>query len=544
MPAQLASALAARAAVRPHILPRSLCYTRTSTGRGLHSATGAAALPSGLQSSSEGALRVEVTAVTGPGSQGCVSAVVALCKGAADCTEYVPLSARLAHVLLAPLQQPAAVVLPLPPEQTAGDRLAVLILVSGDHFDLRVLGKRHGSCLTVSPHARRAFGVLAWGVAALHCTLAVPGQRSAVLSMAELQPVRMSLRVDADLGEAGLGPGQCGVDDSGSRSGTCVEKDAQPGQVFWRYLFGGDCFAEEQTAAFACALCPLRCCSFEGLVEHLEASHWRFAFASAAGYMSTDYLVEARVAAEAEDESAGGSDAATQAFWAAEFKRRYPCWQNTYFYCPPAQRRQRALLLGPAQARPPDGIFAALPGRPAPKRIVTCRGLLSTWAARKRKLPPPPAVVALEGGRVAGWQRLYHARKAAQMTEREVAAVLANPRGAPDSDDEEDMADWRERSKRRLLAGGAQLVDAEVELVWNWNVHVRKLPIRAHLRIPAACDSFARTYATLLAGRAQFYAAFVAHLLTLADSGLLPIERMDACLALIAAPDEPRPAAA
>ena len=56
------------------------------------------------------------------------------------------------------------------------------------------------------------------------------------------------------------------------------------------------------------------------------------------------------------------------------------------------------------------------------------------------------------------------------------------------------------------------------------------------LQIPAACDSFARTYAALLSSRSQFHAAFAAHLLTLADAGLLPAERMDACLALISAP--------
>lgn len=36
-----------------------------------------------------------------------------------------------------------------------------------------------------------------------------------------------------------------------------------PSQVCWRYLFGADCIAEERTSAFACALCPLHCCSLE-----------------------------------------------------------------------------------------------------------------------------------------------------------------------------------------------------------------------------------------------------------------------------------------
>lgn len=183
----------------------------------------------------------------------------------------------------------------------------------------------------------------------------------------------------------------------------------------------------------------------------------------------------------------------------------------------------------------------------------------------------------------------------------------------------------QERSKLQLLAAGAELVDPELELVWNWNIHVRKHPVRANtevrpppqaaalsatsvitpcppmrstargfrsavvacvhlpessvcqllaglklarqasgslygtmwhassacmclnplhskrqtflrLQIPAACDSFARTYAALLSSRSQFHAAFAAHLLTMADAGLLPADRMDACLALISAP--------
>ena len=61
--------------------------------------------------------------------------------------------------------------------------------------------------------------------------------------------------------------------------------------------------------------------------------------------------------------------------------------QDMYFFCPPAQRRQRAHLLGLAQGGHTEGVFAALPGRRAPRRIVTCRGLHSPWAARVRRQP-------------------------------------------------------------------------------------------------------------------------------------------------------------
>ena len=55
-------------------------------------------------------------------------------------------------------------------------------------------------------------------------------------------------------------------------------------------------------------------------------------------------------------------------------------------------------------------------------------------------------MAALESGRILGWQRLYHARTAGQMTEREVAAAMADPRAAPDSDDEDDVAGWKARA--------------------------------------------------------------------------------------------------
>ncbi len=77
----------------------------------------------------------------------------------------------------------------------------------------------------------------------------------------------------------------------------------------------------------------------------------------------------------------------------------------------------------------------------------------SSVGRQKRKLPPAVAVAAMQGGGVAGWQRLYHVRTYVQMTEREVAAVLADPRGAPDSDDEDegDLPEWKARAALRNL---------------------------------------------------------------------------------------------
>ena len=43
--------------------------------------------------------------------------------------------------------------------------------------------------------------------------------------------------------------------------------------------------------------------------------------------------------------------------------------------------------------------------------------------------------------------------------------------------------DMQERSKLQLLAAGAELVDPELELVWNWNIHVRKQPVCANAEV-------------------------------------------------------------
>ena len=73
---------------------------------------------------------------------------------------------------------------------------------------------------------------------------------------------------------------------------------------------------------------------------------------------------------------------------------------------------------------------------------------------------------------MAGWQRLYHVRTYVQMTEREVAAVLADPRGAPDSDgeDEGDLPEWKARvalRNLRLCIGKGSVEDA------HWRRHQR-----------------------------------------------------------------------
>jgi len=46
----------------------------------------------------------------------------------------------------------------------------------------------------------------------------------------------------------------------------------------------------------------------------------------------------------------------------------------------------------------------------------------------------------------------------------------------------------QERSKRQVVAAGGGLADAELELMWNWNIHTRRHPIHANsqARTPAA----------------------------------------------------------
>lgn len=45
--------------------------------------------------------------------------------------------------------------------------------------------------------------------------------------------------------------------------------------------------------------------------------------------------------------------------------------------------------------------------------------------------------------------RFYHARTCVRMTKAEVEGILADPQRAPDSDDEEDVEDWKVRPERQ-----------------------------------------------------------------------------------------------
>jgi hypothetical protein len=61
----------------------------------------------------------------------------------------------------------------------------------------------------------------------------------------------------------------------------------------------------------------------------------------------------------------------------------------------------------------------------------------------------------------------------------------------------------------------------------------------ACMQVPAACEGFARAHAALLAARPALHSAFATHLLLLSDAGLLPHERLLACLALVPGPGAP-----
>ena len=56
----------------------------------------------------------------------------------------------------------------------------------------------------------------------------------------------------------------------------------------------------------------------------------------------------------------------------------------------------------------------------------------------------------------------------------------------------------QERSKLQLLAAGAELVDSELELVWNWNIHVRKHPVRANAEVRPRSQAAAQSATSVL----------------------------------------------
>lgn len=60
---------------------------------------------------------------------------------------------------------------------------------------------------------------------------------------------------------------------------------------------------------------------------------------------------------------------------------------------------------------------------------------------RRTRRAAPAALQAIDP--VENYQRFYHARTAVQMKREEVAAIMANPHKAPDSDDEENLEEWK-----------------------------------------------------------------------------------------------------
>ena len=62
--------------------------------------------------------------------------------------------------------------------------------------------------------------------------------------------------------------------------------------------------------------------------------------------------------------------------------------------------------------------------------------------SRKRKNMEGTAGRSTVTAPASDMQRFFHARSCTLMTEQETRAVFANPRGEPDSDDEEDGTAW------------------------------------------------------------------------------------------------------
>ena len=116
------------------------------------------------------------------------------------------------------------------------------------------------------------------------------------------------------------------------------------------------------------------------------------------------------------------------------------------------------------QAIESQGTSTFMPKRRTfPKFGPAC--LQSVPAVVVRKPPPAGAKHDLERPRkrartearstvvapASDMQRFYHARSCTRMTEQETRAAFADPRGEPESDDEEDMAAWEVRSNHLLI---------------------------------------------------------------------------------------------
>ncbi|KAL3142032.1 hypothetical protein ABBQ32_004666 [Trebouxia sp. C0010 RCD-2024] len=126
----------------------------------------------------------------------------------------------------------------------------------------------------------------------------------------------------------------------------------------------------------------------------------------------------------------------------------------------------------------------------------------------------------------------FHARSCTRMTPQEVAHILQDPRAVPDSDDEEDQAQWKERAVRQL-DNQTDLSAPERDLMLRWNLYLHDQPCLSDAQMSQRCQDFAALVAKDMQKDPNLRRCFMVHLINLWEFNLVPAEVVDECVTCI-----------
>ncbi|CAK0780168.1 hypothetical protein CVIRNUC_004955 [Coccomyxa viridis] len=311
------------------------------------------------------------------------------------------------------------------------------------------------------------------------------------------------------------------------------------GIVYFRFFTSQKKYATECTTRFSCPFCRMSMGTFTGLQQHLRASHDLFDY----GFSEDSPMHLPAVSVEV----AAGIYNTNHTFQSPEASLLGNSASKEFsFYCPPRLRQARRRV----NKRALDG-KSTLPEfdcqTPAAKRarlthLATTRDV-SRGAAPEdmevddAQVPAPDAVQQRKAKkalppRSIDLTRFYHARTCIRMTKTEVERILLDPQRASDSDDEEDVEDWKDRCRRKL-APRADITSADKVFMFNWNCHLRTNPIHADWQVPAACEAFAFNNRRNILRSMELRRIFTMHLIGLYEFGLLAPDDINKCLRLL-----------
>ncbi|KAK9915282.1 hypothetical protein WJX75_007086 [Coccomyxa subellipsoidea] len=550
IPGNLYNDLANRAKAKPCVLRRSFSYSQASAaaeGRSKKERHKSVLVTVGLQ----GKLQYEYQK---PGPLGhmspeYVSLIAVLChQPIGENQDFMPCSAALMHV---PVKGHAvSVPLRLPSDEMPASDFCVVIIVARECLDMKGIGIRHGSQLVPRLTGDRIFSLLKPRENVLYgCCSSLKQAKNEVALQAGTVRVHcagtaangcLPRETSAVTFVPCIPAGKPGILFQGRiRGADGINEPAACGTVYIRFFsrVNNKSYVVEIVTNFACPLCQLHNRNFLGLTQHLEASHDLFV------YGHPDNVNALQVISVEPKDDIYSSTGHFQSLEANILKD--PVNKEFSFFCAPSLRknrvgqysdsRKRALFPLPPFAAPPAKkarltLLSSARNPDAAADLQDLHGYPAPVVRRRGRRAAAPAVPVLDP--VEHYQRFYHARTAVQMKQQELVAIMADPKSAPDSDDEEDLEMWKDKSRRKL-APRNDLCQEEKAFMFNWNLHMRNHPVHADAQVPECCMNFSRINHGILSTNLAIRRVYTLHLVNLYEFGLLTPYHIDNCLKVV-----------